>query len=121
LTLKQVPDLLYYIDQQRQHRKIHHHFGTPVGTYDFLHPEVFGPGYFDSTFEEILKLMPDTTTQEKTARDYMLGIQGQVNSCTRNQDAIDRLGVYLDEIDRRRGLSWRETFPWLTKEINHVV
>ena len=121
LTLKKVPELLHYINQQRQHRKIHHHFGTPSGTYDFLHPDIFGSGHYDSTFIEILNLMPDATTQEKTARDYMLGIQGQVNSCTRNQDAIDRLGVYLDEIDRRRGLSWRETFPWLTKEINHVV
>lgn len=121
LTLKKVPDLLYYINQQRQHRKIHHHFGTPVGTYDFLQPDVFGTGYFDDVFEEILKLMPDTTAQEQTARDYMLGIQGQVNSKSRNQSAVDRLGVYLDEIDRRRGLNWRKTFSWLTKEVKHVV
>jgi hypothetical protein len=121
LTLKQVPDLLYYINQQRQHRKIHHHFSTPVGTYDFLHPGVFGTGYFDSTFEEILKLMPTTTAQEQAACDYMLGIQSQVNSQSRDQSAIDRLGIYLNEIDRRRGLVWRATFPWLTKEITHVV
>ena len=65
--------------------------------------------------------MPDTTAQEKAARDYMLGIQSQANSRTRNQPAINQMGVYLDEIDRRRGLDWRATFPWLTKEIEHVV
>jgi organic radical activating enzyme len=121
LTLKQVPDLLYYIDQQRQHRKIHHHFGTPVMTHDFLHPDIFGQGYFDPVFDEILKAMPDTTEQEQSARNYMLGIQGQINSKSRDQDAINRLGVYLDEIDRRRGLDWRQTFPWLVKEVEHVV
>lgn len=121
LTLKQVPDLLHYINQQRQHRKIHHHFGTPVTEHDFLHPDVFGTGYFDLTFAEILNAMPSTTQQEQTARDYMMGIQSQVNSKPRDQSAINRLGVYLDEIDRRRKLNWRETFSWLTKEIEHVV
>jgi hypothetical protein len=119
--LKKVPELLHYIDQQRQYRKIHHHFGVPVLTYDFLHPDIFGKGYFDSVFDEILKAMPDNTEQEKSARNYMLGIQSQINSCSRNQNAIDRLGVYLDEIDRRRGLDWKQTFCWLTKEIEHVV
>lgn len=121
LTLKQVPELLHYVNQLRQNRKIHQHFGTPVQTYDFLHPNIFGQGYFDSTFDEILSAMPNNTDQEKSAQSYMKGIQSQINSCKRNQGAINRLGVYLDEIDRRRGLNWRQTFSWLTKEIEHVV
>ncbi len=121
LTLKQVPDLLQYINQHRQNRTIHHHFGTPVTEHDFLHPDIFGTGYFDSVFEQIMLAMPANTQQELTARDYMMGIQSQVNSKARNQSAIDRLGVYLDEIDRRRGLDWRNTFLWLTKEVKHVV
>ena len=121
LTLKGVPELLQYINQQREHRAIHHHFGTPVMTYDFLHPDIFGSGYFDTVFEEILTLMPAETEQQKTAREYMLGIQRQVNSQPRNQTAINQLGVYLDEIDRRRGVNWRQAFPWLVKEIEHVV
>jgi hypothetical protein len=27
----------------------------------------------------------------------------------------------LDEIDRRRNLNWRTTFPWLVKELDNVV
>lgn len=121
LTLKQVPELLYYVNQQRQNRKIHQHFGTPVMTHDFLHPDIFGRGYFDSVFDEILQAMPDTTDQERSARNYMMGIHSQINSKSRNQSAINRLGVYLDEIDRRRGLDWKQIFPWLAKEIEHVV
>ena len=121
LTLQQVPDLLQYINQLRQTRPIHHHFGTPVTPQDFLHPDIFGAGYFDLTFEQILQAMPDTTDQERMARDYMIGIQRQINMGSRNQPAINRLAVYLDEIDRRRGLDWRGTFPWLAKETQHVV
>jgi hypothetical protein len=29
--------------------------------------------------------------------------------------------VFLDEIDRRRNLDWRSTFPWLMKELENVV
>lgn len=121
LTLQQVPDLLQYINQHRQTRPIHHHFGTPVTPHDFLHPAIFGSGYFDSVFDQILEAMPTDTDQQRTACDYMLGIQSQINAGNRNQLAIDRLAVYLDEIDRRRGLDWRRTFTWLAKEIKHVV
>ena len=65
--------------------------------------------------------MPELTWQQKEAKTYMQGIWLQINSKERNQESIDRLGVYLDEIDRRRNLNWRKTFTWLEREINNVV
>ena len=116
LTIKTVPDLLKYINQLRASRPIEHYFGTTVMTHDFLHPEIFGSGFFDKDFEDILQCMPN-----ETSRDYMQGIQYQINSCNRNQEKIKQLGVFLDEIDRRRKLNWRTTFPWLEKELQYVV
>jgi organic radical activating enzyme len=121
LTIKTVPELLRYVNKFRTDREIGHYFSTTVMTHECLHPEIFGTGFFDNDFEKILNVMPDDTWQQKEARKYMLGIQGQLNSKQRDQHKIDQLGVLLNEIDRRRNLNWEETFPWLVKEIKNVV
>lgn len=116
LVLKEVPSLLQYVNNHRQNRSVGHYFSLPVFTYDFLHPEVFGAGYFDKEFEKILELMPQDHQKE-----YMQGIQMKLSTATRDTTAIKKLAVFLDEIDRRRNLNWRQTFSWIEKEINHVV
>jgi len=121
LTIKTVPDLLQYINQLTTGRQINQYFSTTIGSYDFLHPSVFGAGYYDEDFKKILSAMPDQTPQQQSARQYMQGIQSQLNTTVRNQTGIDQLKVFLDEIDRRRGLDWKNTFPWLLKEMDHVV
>lgn len=121
LTIKTVPALLRYINQQRTKRKIGHFFSLTVDTHDFLHPDIFGPGFFTQDFADILREMPDDARQDQEARAYMQGISLRVDSAKRNDLAIGRLGVFLDEIDRRRDLDWRKTFPWLATEIDHVV
>jgi organic radical activating enzyme len=122
LTIKTVPALLQYINQFRPTREIGHYFSTTVSTHNFLHPEIFGPGYFDQDFDLILDNMPTDTWQQKEADKYMRGIRLQLNSCPpRDQESINQLGIFLTEIDRRRNLSWKETFSWLIKEIENVV
>jgi organic radical activating enzyme len=121
LTIKTVPALLQYINRFRTDRKIGQYFSTTVQTHKCLHPEIFGSGFFDQDFEHILAHMPDQTAQQIEARQYMKGIQSQLNSTARNQQQVDQLGVLLDELDRRRRTDWRTTFPWLTKELTHVV
>ena len=121
LTVKTVPGLLKYINALRDQREIGHYFSTTVMTHDFLHPGIFGAQFFNNDFETILSCMPADTWQQKEAIKYMQGIQKELNSCTRDQKKINQLGIFLDEIDRRRKLNWRNTFPWLEKEITHVV
>lgn len=121
LTVKTIPDLLKYINGLRHTREIGHYFSTVVMTHDFLHPGIFGPEFFSRDFDEIMQHMPDHTWQQKQARQYMQGIMKQINSCDRNDVEIRKLGTFLDEIDRRRDLNWRATFPWLSREVDHVV
>jgi hypothetical protein len=121
LTIKTVPELLSYVDTLRAKRKIGHYFSTTHFTHDFLHPEIFGSGFFDNDFENILQCMPQDSQEQITARKYMQGIQKEINLHARDQEKIDQLGIFLDEIDRRRTLDWKQTFPWLTKELAHVV
>ena len=121
LTIKNIPALLSYINTLRNNRDIGHYFSTTVMTHEFLHPEIFGIGFFDKDFDNILQCMPQNSEVQIVARKYMQGIQSQLNSKSRDQTKINQLGVFLDEIDRRRNQDWREVFPWLEKEIEHVV
>jgi organic radical activating enzyme len=119
LTIKTVPALLNYV--YKFDRKIGHYFSTTVMTHEFLHPEIFDVGFFDDDFENILQCMPTDLETQLVARNYMQGIQKQINSKSRDQKKINQLAAFLDEIDRRRNLNWREVFPWLEKEIEYVV
>jgi pyruvate-formate lyase-activating enzyme len=121
LTMKTVPDLLKYVNQFKKSREIGHYFSATVMTHKFLHPEIFGPTYFDDTFKEIYLNMPTETWQQKEALKYMQGIQAQLNAGHRDQELIDQLAIFLSEIDRRRNLNWRNIFHWLEQEVNHVV
>jgi pyruvate-formate lyase-activating enzyme len=121
LTIKNIPALLSYINTLRNNRRIGHYFSTTVMTHEFLHPEIFGAGFFDKDFDNILQCMPQDSQVQIVAQKYMQGIQSQLNSKSRDQTKINQLGIFLDEIDRRRNLDWRQTFPWLEKELQYVV
>lgn len=121
LTIKTMPELINHVNQYRTDRDIGHYFSTAVMTHDCLSPGIFGAGFFDKDFDNILQSMPNNTWQEQQARVNMQAVHLQINTGTRSSQAIEQLGVLLNEIDRRRNLNWRQTFPWLEKEINNVV
>ena len=121
LTIKTVPNLLKYVNDLRADRKIGHYFSTTVFTHDCLHPKIFGTAFFDKCFENILQCMPEKSDEQKIAKRYMEGIQKEINLHTRDQEKINQLGILLDEIDRRRNCDWKQTFPWLVKELMDVV
>lgn len=122
LTIKTIPALLEYINRLRLQRIIGHYFSTTVmPAAKYLHPSIFGAGYFNQDFKKILALMPIDTWQQKEANKYMHGIQLQLNLANKDQAAINQLVIYLTELDRRRNTSWKEVFPWLIKEVINVV
>lgn len=121
LTIKTVPELIDFVNQERTYREIGHYFSTTVMTHEFLHPGIFGQGFFSADFDAIINAMPEETWQQQQAKKYMNGIKLQVDSCTRDDAKIHQLTVFLDEIDRRRNLNWKQTFPWLAQEIKNVV
>ena len=121
IAIKTIPELIRYVNQVSGDRKIVHYFSTPVFTYEFLHPRIFGPGFFDDDFKKILSEMNDTTVLEKEFKQNMTAIWKELNIGTRSNKLIHQLSVYLTELDRRRNLDWKKTFPWLAKEVENVV
>jgi hypothetical protein len=89
--------------------------------FEYFNPIIFGPGFFDEDFEKILQAMPDDGWQHQSSRNMMKTLQLQCNQNIRQEDQLVKLRVVLDELDRRRNLNWRTTFPWLVKELEYVV
>lgn len=121
LTIKTVPDLIRYVNQVSGTRQIGHYFCTPIFTQDCLHPKIFGPGFFDEDFKKILAEMKETTVFEKEFKNNMTAVWNEINTGTKSDVLIKQLSVYLTELDRRRNLDWKKTFPWLVKEVENVV
>jgi len=107
LTIKSMPDLIRYVNGFD--RPIGHYFMACVNR-PYLYPGIFGDGFWDKDFGEILSLMP-----KGQAKDMMLGLGYEFQSHARDAAKIQQLKTYLDEMDRRRNLDWRKTFPWLTE------
>jgi len=120
IGIKSMVPLLKYINQHRANRKIGHYHMAVVDN-QYFNPAIFGPGFFDADFEQILDNMPDDTWQHKTSRELMKTLQLQCNQSQRQPDQLIKLRTVLDELDRRRQLNWQTTFPWLVKELEHVV
>jgi ribosomal protein L25 (general stress protein Ctc) len=127
LTIKTIPELLQYINDIRQYREVGHFFSLFISptlqtkTLEFLHPEIFGKGFWNVDFDKIFNHMPEKTHQQQESKLYMTGIHKLLNTHQRDYKKIKQLSIYLDEIDRRRSTNWKITFPWLVKEIENVV
>lgn len=115
LTIKTMPALLKKIQQWRHNRSVGHYFSAVTPQPSYLAPSVLG-NVFDKDFDAILSLMPETSD-----KNYMAGIAQEIKTSKRNEQEIQKLQIYLDENDRRRGTNWKQTFPWLLKEITNVV
>jgi len=121
LTIKTMPALLEMLIEWRKKRPVGHYFATVSPEPSYLMPQIMGPTVFNDDFETILKLMPNTTDQDRRSLSYMAGIQKQIAESIPDQLEKDKLKIFLDEKDRRRNTEWRKIFPWLEKEIEHVV
>jgi hypothetical protein len=116
LTVKTLPDLLQKINHWSQHRKIYH-YQNSVNSPSYMFMDMFGD-IFQEDFARALELKPTITPEETASRNYLVGIAQQSAHRGPNIPEIQKLYDFLNEMDRRRGTSWPETFPWLVDEFN---
>ena len=116
LTVKSMPNLMRWLATWRQQRPVGHFFSVVAPQPSYLDPAILGPGVFDKDFEQTIELMPNDI-----GKQYMTGIAQSIQNSRRNPTEMLKLLTFLNEKDRRRGTSWQTVFPWLAKELEHVV
>ncbi len=111
LTVRTLSDLVDRLNHWRQQRPIHHYFNS-VNSPSYMFIDIFGD-QFQSDFARALAAMPEQTPEEQSTKRYLAGIAQQSASRGVNAQELMKLRTFLDEIDRRRGTDWRQTFPHL--------
>jgi pyruvate-formate lyase-activating enzyme len=115
LTIKTMPELLEKLAKWRETRPVGHFFSVVAPQPTYMAPAIVGPGVFNNDFAKIIARMPAHTEQDLTAIKYMQGIATEIENSNVSTSELLKLRTFLDEKDRRRGTSWRTTFPWLTQ------
>ena len=115
-----MPVLMEKLFEWRQKRPVGHYFSS-VTAPTYLSPFILGNSIFDADFKKVINSMSEETLEQRNAKSYMNSIYKQLQNSQPNLTEIQKLKIYLDENDRRKNTNWAETFPWLVKELQHVV
>ena len=114
LTMSTMPDLIdkitFYSNNDTRH--IGHYFQYATG-HSYLHPEIFGGDFWRQDWQRIFRAMPADTVEQREARQRMEGMKARLDATAPNRKEIDKMKIYLDEIDRRRSTDWKSLFPYL--------
>ena len=115
LTIKTMPKLLIKLQNWRKTRPVGHFFSSITPQPSYLVAGILGGNTFKSDFDKIISCMPEDTEQHKIAKIYMQGIIKEIEQSEVDIAEIDKLQIFLDEKDRRRGTDWKTMFPWLAE------
>jgi peptide methionine sulfoxide reductase MsrB len=114
MTVRTMPDLIAVVNKYNQHKHIGHYFQFYTGEQMFQHPQIFEYSTWSDDFQRIFELMPTATGNQQEAIPRMQGLQKQLQQVHKTDwVAVEKLQIYLDEIDRRRKTNWRNIFSYL--------
>jgi hypothetical protein len=114
LTMRTMPQLIERIAKYGKNKHIGHYFQFYTGTEMYQHPQTYAYSHWSDTFDSIYKAMPTDTVHQREAIPRMQGLEAQLKIVKEhNHSDIEKLHIYLDELDRRRGTDWRSLFPYL--------
>ena len=114
LTMKTMPALIEKINHYGQNKHIGHYFQFYTGQHMFQHPKSYAYSMWVDTFDQVYQAMPTRTSAHQEAILRMQGLQKYLQTFRQhNWEDIEKIHIFLDELDRRRSTNWRKIFPYL--------
>ena len=113
LTVPSMPDLVRRINQWSRKRIVYWSMmkaGDNIR--DYLNPTIFGKAILGLGINESIQIFD--TQGDKIKEIYLRNLKGIAKQCEETEPDVksqQKLAIYLDELDRRRGTDWRKTFP----------
>lgn len=122
LCIHELPDLAEKFLEWTGDREIswYLHFVLPMSKH-VLSPDMFSYDLWRPYLDKTLNYIPDTTFNHRNTKNILQGIMTRLLDSKADYLAQQNLIMYLNEIDRRRNLNWRSTFPWLENALADVV
>jgi organic radical activating enzyme len=116
VTLPSAYKLAEKIKEWRKKKDVSHGWNIIV------HPSFFAPEIFGKHMEDYFtKLIETVGDNNKHAAGYLKGFRDKVVNKPVNVAELIRLRDVLDKLDERRGLNWRETYPWMDKIMKDTI
>lgn len=111
LSIKSTIDLVrLYNDSPASKIDKNIHGFSMAGGHDHLHIGIFPDGFFDESFDQIAN-----EVIFEPCKKQITGFKKLANSKPYRPDLIYKLKGYLDVMDKRRNMDWKQTFPWLNQ------
>lgn len=123
LTINEMPALVQKFIEWNSIQEIYWYMNLvlPNDTSPFS-ATIFDYSVFEQAIKQVLDTLPKNTWDEIQTYEQFDGMDKKIKEkCKSDLAAQATLAAILDEVDRRRSLNWRSTFPWLEKEISNVV
>jgi hypothetical protein len=113
LTIKTLHVLMAKIVEWNKVRPVHW-YGNSVNSPDHMFIDMFGD-VFQTDFDRAIELMPTDLPEQRSVRDYLVGIKNQSANTGINLTRIEKLYIILEQLDQRRNTDWRSVYPWLVE------
>jgi organic radical activating enzyme len=112
LTLNSVPELIKIIKNYQAQRPIEMFIGLVINR-PWMHPSVYGKGFWSEYFHNILSILPEENYRQKTFKNYVNGVYKSLPDRDPDQKQVAELKHFLNQLDQRRNTNWREIYPYL--------
>ena len=114
MTMRTMPELIEKMNSYSNRAHIGHYFELYIGPNQFMNPKIFSYSMWENDFNKIFEVMPTQTVEHQESVLRMQGIQKFLKEYTEHDYAeIQKMKIYFDELDRRRGTNWRALFSYL--------
>lgn len=123
LTISEMPALVRKFQEWNTWQPVfwYMHLVLPHDSSPFS-PLMFDYSVFKDSLAQVAQMLPQQAWDDRQTYDIFAGIDSKIKALSRHDPGKQQeLVRILDEIDRRRSLSWRQTFPWLDREVRDVV